>query len=53
MNQKKAKRLRRQADRLALQTALAAEEKGMALRYDNTRNRIYNDLKKSNINDNI
>ena len=45
MNGKTAKKLRRKAEKLALQTSLAANEKGLTLRYPNTVKRIANDLK--------
>jgi hypothetical protein len=46
MNLKTAKKLRRQAERMAVQTVLAAEQKGLYLTYGNRTNRkIYHDLK--------
>ena len=49
MNGKKAKQLRRQSERLAVQTALAADQKGLELKFKDTTKRIQKDLKRGNL----
>ena len=50
MNQKTAKKMRRQAERLALHTVLSAEQNGLVLKHGKrTKRTIYLDLKKGKL----